>query len=88
MWRLSANCAGLDVNDFYSEDDGRWRPSLKIARQVCQRCDVRAECLADALAEEGDLTAGYRFGLRGGLTPTERATVARSKTASAAPTPF
>ncbi|WP_281255958.1 WhiB family transcriptional regulator [Amycolatopsis australiensis] len=39
------------------------------AKQVCTRCPVRGECLADALL--GRHT--YEIGVRGGLSATERA---------------
>lgn len=43
------------------------------AAALCAGCPVKAECLADALAEEGDLSAKSRYLVRGGLTPRGRA---------------
>jgi hypothetical protein len=40
---------------------------------------VREECLEAAIAEEGD--QGYRYGMRGGLTPGERARYAINSSA-------
>ena len=38
------------------------------ARQICDRCEVRSECLDDALA----LETGGRYGFVGGMSPDER----------------
>ena len=43
------------------------------AAALCAGCPVKADCLADALAEEGDLSAKSRYLVRGGLTPRGRA---------------
>lgn len=40
-------------------------------RSICLSCPVRQPCLADALRTEP--TVGYMHGMRGGLTPAERA---------------
>ena len=42
---------------------------VAAAKRVCAGCPVRAECLADTLAWEQPTR---RFGIAGGLTPTER----------------
>jgi hypothetical protein len=50
--------------------DGSWwfEPAMyPTAVDICQRCDMRAECLAQALQ------AGERLGVWGGLTPEQRA---------------
>lgn len=41
------------------------------ARLICGACDVRSECLDAAMNEEAGMT-GFRVGMRGGLSPTER----------------
>lgn len=43
------------------------------ARFWCRQCDVRAECLAFALAEEGRNDERDRLGVYGGLGPSQRA---------------
>ncbi|MEU2134949.1 WhiB family transcriptional regulator [Streptomyces sp. NPDC018352] len=47
------------------------------ARQICAACPIRSECLAAAMKEEGRADHHGRAGVRGGLTPTERASIAR-----------
>ena len=54
----------LDPEIFAQED----RASVKFAKRVCAICEVREQCLEDAL------TSPYRIdGVRGGLTHAERA---------------
>jgi WhiB family redox-sensing transcriptional regulator len=68
-WRRLSACAGIDTDIFYPEPS---TPENKAdAKAVCARCDVRLECLLDAFA------TSERFGIRGGLTPRERRTLAR-----------
>ncbi len=43
-----------------------------IAVAICRTCPVRQMCLDDALTEEDGVGAGYRYGIRGALTPTQR----------------
>lgn len=71
-WRMRASCATVYVPHPDGADDP-WYPTADsnakkdlVAKQICSRCPVRAECLADALATQD------RFGIRGGLTPGER----------------
>lgn len=42
------------------------------AKSICAGCPVLDACLAEALADEGGKTKAYRFGVRGGLTPSQR----------------
>jgi WhiB family redox-sensing transcriptional regulator len=68
-WRAWAACAGLDTEIFYPEPS---TPENKAdAKAVCARCEVRLECLVDAL------TTTEGFGIRGGFTARERRTMAR-----------
>jgi WhiB family redox-sensing transcriptional regulator len=61
-WWDLALCAETDPEIFFPEKGGTTRP----AKRVCRMCEVRAECLEDALAHnEG-------FGVRGGLSERER----------------
>jgi WhiB family redox-sensing transcriptional regulator len=52
----------------------------KVARALCAGCPLEAKraCLADAMAEEGDLSDRSRWLVRGGLTPKQRAVRALS----------
>jgi len=49
----------------------------QIANDLCHGCPSRVECLAAALEEEGDDRGYMRSGIRGGLTPSDRAALAR-----------
>ncbi|MCX5112182.1 WhiB family transcriptional regulator [Streptomyces sp. NBC_00378] len=48
-----------------------------LARQICESCPVRRACLVTAMEEEGSADQYRRAGVRGGLTPVERAHLAR-----------
>lgn len=61
-WQERALCAQTDPEAFFPEKGG----STREAKKVCQRCDVRAECLEYALAND------ERFGIWGGLSERER----------------
>ena len=61
-WRLNALCAETDPEAFFPEKGG----STREAKRVCTGCEVRAECLEFALAND------ERFGIWGGLSERER----------------
>ena len=61
-WQAEALCAQTDPEAFFPEKGG----STREAKQVCQNCTVRAECLEYALAND------ERFGIWGGLSERER----------------
>lgn len=60
-WELAA-CRGMDTNLFFPTDG-----DYSALRPVCEGCDVRRQCLADAMAQDLDM-----YGFWGGLTPKER----------------
>jgi WhiB family transcriptional regulator, redox-sensing transcriptional regulator len=62
IWMDRALCAETDPEAFFPEKGG----STREAKQVCRSCDVRAECLEYALAND------ERFGIWGGLSERER----------------
>ena len=65
-WVDRAACRGLDPLF-----DGDGSPA---AIRVCKlACEVREQCLAEAMADERYRRAIDRDGLRGGLTPEQRA---------------
>ena len=68
-WLAHAACANEDVSLFY-DNDGETPPArqtrTEIARGICNRCPVRNECLATALANQEP------YGIWGGYTPAER----------------
>lgn len=66
-WRGRARCSWFDV------DPDWWFESMAIAKQYClNECEVRDQCLEAALAEESGLDIFDRWGIRGGLKPSER----------------
>jgi WhiB family redox-sensing transcriptional regulator len=62
----------VDPEIFYPEKGG----STKAAKAVCAKCPVRAECLADSLANE------TRFGVLGGLSERERRKLIKAQEAA------
>ena len=73
-WREAAACV--------DEDPGLWFPTdshdYDIPRRICDPCPVKAACLDDVMADEGlYLSTAYRYGMWGGLTPSERQTLGR-----------
>ncbi|WP_404814692.1 WhiB family transcriptional regulator [Scrofimicrobium canadense] len=61
-WQQLALCAQTDPEAFFPEKGG----SSREAKSVCSQCEVRAECLEYALAND------ERFGIWGGLSERER----------------
>ena len=61
-WQERALCAQTDPEAFFPEKGG----STREAKRICAGCDVRAECLEYALAQD------ERFGIWGGLSERER----------------
>ena len=61
-WHESALCAETDPEAFFPEKGG----STREAKKICTGCEVRAECLEFALAND------ERFGIWGGLSERER----------------
>lgn len=61
-WQERALCAQTDPEAFFPEKGG----STREAKRVCQGCEVKAECLDYALAND------ERFGIWGGLSERER----------------
>jgi WhiB family redox-sensing transcriptional regulator len=61
-WQEEALCAQTDPEAFFPEKGG----STREAKRVCGRCDVKADCLEYALAND------ERFGIWGGLSERER----------------
>jgi WhiB family redox-sensing transcriptional regulator len=61
-WQTEALCAQTDPEAFFPEKGG----STRDAKKVCGACNVRAECLEYALAND------ERFGIWGGLSERER----------------
>lgn len=66
-WRDRARCRSVEPETFFptAEDGPVYEAQVAVAKAVCARCPVRAECLAEALVR-------IPFGIAGGLTPEER----------------
>ncbi|MER8188241.1 WhiB family transcriptional regulator [Kitasatospora sp. NPDC094015] len=67
-WQERALCAQTDPESFFPEKGG----STREAKKVCLACEVRAECLEYALAND------ERFGIWGGLSERERRRLKKS----------
>lgn len=69
-WNLQAACLGLAREqgsfDIFFEEGMQAQ-----AKAICANCDVRLECLNDAI------TNHEYYGIRGGLNPKERESVGR-----------
>lgn len=61
-WRERALCAETDPETFFPEKGD----NATAAKAICIRCDVREQCLAEALERD------ERFGIWGGLSRSER----------------
>jgi WhiB family redox-sensing transcriptional regulator len=61
-WMAQASCAQIGGDGWFPDKGNSPRDALRI----CAGCPVRETCLEHALA------AGYRQGVWGGLTPTQR----------------
>jgi WhiB family redox-sensing transcriptional regulator len=61
-WQAQALCAQTDPEAFYPDKGG----STREAKAICTNCDVRAQCLSFAMAND------ERFGIWGGLSERER----------------
>ncbi len=67
-WQEQALCAQTDPEAFFPEKGG----STREAKKICTGCEVRAECLEFALAND------ERFGIWGGLSERERRRLKRA----------
>lgn len=67
-WQMRALCSQTDPEAFFPEKGG----STREAKTICAECEVRAECLEYALAND------ERFGIWGGLSERERRRLRRS----------
>lgn len=70
-WMARATCVNRDPQIFFSEGKGTVKAQTDAAKKICNEiCTVRIECLARTMHQEKDTYR--RFGVSGGLTPTER----------------
>lgn len=73
-WMRSALCAQADPDRWFPVQGG----DMSLAKWICARCDVRAQCLAYALARDEP------FGIWGGLSAKQRRHLARTRARRAA----
>lgn len=66
-WTERAECRGAQATDFFA----RSLPDARAAIRVCERCEVKQECLDYAVDNDMDL------GVWGGLTERQRRSYAR-----------
>ncbi len=68
-WQEYSNCLGVDADLFFPERGA----STKEAKQVCQGCVVRLDCLEFALVNS------EKFGIWGGMSERERRRIRRQR---------
>jgi len=74
-WRDDAYCNGMSSELFYGKNElPMTSTEIKNAKTICNKCDVRRDCLITSLKDKED------FGVWGGFTSFERrAALARNK---------
>lgn len=72
-----ARCAGVDPELFFPSKGDSTVPESQweAPRRICKACPVQAACLTAALEEEHGGGLSARFGMRGGLSPRQRALI-------------
>lgn len=81
-WREGALCQTSGDPDLWYPIGFQEAAHLKQAEEArawCYGCPVRRSCLEAALVEEEGKSKLYRYGVRGGLFPRERASLARER---------
>ena len=82
-WMARANCRGVSGDVFFPELVGIGeRLAFEEAREYCAACEVRQDCLEQAMKDEE--VAVKRFGMFGGMTPRERRGLQSERDAQAA----
>jgi WhiB family transcriptional regulator, redox-sensing transcriptional regulator len=77
-WRDEASCKGLKPGIFVPPIDVPESVAYAFARQVCDGCPVRLDCLEYALARGHELNRNVS-GMWGGRTPRERRRIVRMR---------
>ena len=70
-WKSRAFCTAADDHLLYPEGHGISveKREQEAVRTLCANCEIRRECLTDALETE---TTSTCWGVRGGLTSAQR----------------
>lgn len=76
-WRDNALCAQVDPELFFPTPGA----TAALPKSICEKCDVRTECLDAALTEESQSGDMVPHGVRGGLSAMERAMILRDRRA-------
>ena len=75
-WRAQAACLGADPDIFFPVQRKFTAKTWRTARAICETCTVREQCLAMALSVDA---TEDRWGMFGGLNPSERRELRRTK---------
>lgn len=72
-WRTRAACRGIDPELFFGTGTNKRidRTRERDAKAICEGCNTRVECLAEALSNDEE------YGIWGGMNADERRSVAR-----------
>lgn len=70
-----ACCTQVDAEIFFPAAASREHEDTAIAISICRGCPIRAACLEHHLRIEAGHPLGLRYGIVGGLTPAERASL-------------
>ena len=75
-WTLDALCAQFAGDRWYTDPEGAGTGMEgRTAIRICGDCPVQAQCLHAAMRLEQGMGRTSRFGIWGGLTHTQRATL-------------
>ena len=75
-WTTEALCAQIGGDLWFTGPEGAGTGmERRTAIRICRDCPVQAQCLHAALTVERGMDRKCRFGIWGGLTPTQRATL-------------
>jgi hypothetical protein len=77
--RANDNALWKTEKDPYDQDYRTQKNAALIAEKLCEGCPIKDWCLAEAMSAEGDVNGRNRYGVRGGMTPNQRAELALSR---------
>jgi len=70
-WQRQAACRGVSLEVFFPESVGRGEKPYEEAKQICSACEVKQECLMEALWHERHQHTVVH-GFVGGMPPDQR----------------
>lgn len=76
-----APCTKADPDTSFTHQGQDAHVVMNRAKKLCDQCPLvaKAECLEHAMRAEGNTNSDGRYGVFGGLTPNERAQLARER---------